>query len=191
MIPDWNIAHQLPPIDIKNPTQPNRAPYRINSLELVLRFAISMERCKILKGFFDFRRDLHSMGIAKGFQWLNGSFAENIEIKANRHPHDIDVVTFCFLPEGKQENEIAFEYPDIFKPLELKNKYYVDGYYITLGEKLDESKTRQIAYWYSMWAHDRSCNWKGFMQLPLDCAMEDEALKHLHNKIQEYKNESE
>ncbi|WP_414651656.1 DUF6932 family protein [Hafnia paralvei] len=34
------------------------------------------------------------MGLAEGFQWVDGSFTENIELIERRTPNDVDVVTF-------------------------------------------------------------------------------------------------
>ncbi|MCL2004836.1 MAG: hypothetical protein FWG73_01615 [Planctomycetaceae bacterium] len=72
----------------------NRSPYRIGLSEFVDYFSYSKQRIEILDGFLRFREGLHKSGLSSGFQWLNGSFLENIEDLESRHPNDIDVVTF-------------------------------------------------------------------------------------------------
>ena len=49
-----------------------------------------------MAGFLDFRALLHSLGINTGFQWLDGSFMENVELLEQRAPKDIDVVTLSY-----------------------------------------------------------------------------------------------
>ncbi|WP_426763559.1 DUF6932 family protein [Hafnia paralvei] len=34
------------------------------------------------------------MGLAEGFQWVDGSFTENVELIERRTPNDVDVVIF-------------------------------------------------------------------------------------------------
>lgn len=93
-IPEWNTLGLLPPTDPADPTSAERSPYPVALLDVILRFAISPERCKVLKGFLDYRAALHGMGLVSGFQWLDGSFTEQVETLERRPPKDIDVVTF-------------------------------------------------------------------------------------------------
>lgn len=98
-IPQWNTLGLLPPIDPVNPTSAERSPYPVALLDVILRFATSPERCKVLKGFLDYRAALHGMGLVNGFQWLDGSFTEQVETLERRSPRDIDVVTFVYTPD--------------------------------------------------------------------------------------------
>src|SRR5437867_13022888 len=100
-IPPWNPEGLLPAADMANPTSANRAPYPVTLSDVVMRFHTSAERAAILTGFLDYRAALHAAGLTTGFQWLDGSFMEHIEVGARRRPpNDIDVVSFYHLPPG-------------------------------------------------------------------------------------------
>ena len=99
-IPDWNARGILPPTNPQSPTGIDRSPYAISLMDLVLRFAKTPERIGILEGFLSFRQAMHRLGLVRGFQWVDGSFLENIELIEGRTPHDIDIVTFFYIPEG-------------------------------------------------------------------------------------------
>ena len=99
-IPAWNEMGLLPPIDPELPTSPQRSPYSVTLLDVVMRFSTSAERRKVLRGFLDYRAGLHKMGFCNGFQWLDGSFLEDVEILERRPPKDIDVVSFLRAPEN-------------------------------------------------------------------------------------------
>jgi hypothetical protein len=63
--------------------------------EVVLRYGVTAERAAILTGLLDYRAALRNVGIMDGFQWLDGSFVEDVEAIRSRPPSDIDVVTFA------------------------------------------------------------------------------------------------
>jgi hypothetical protein len=65
---------------------------------LVQRFAASRERLDILRGLLEYRAALGAIGIVQGFQWLDGSFVEDVEVTKGRPPSDIDVVTLAYRP---------------------------------------------------------------------------------------------
>src|SRR5690606_3212200 len=88
----------LPPVNPDNPTGPDRSPYQVSLVDLVLRFGTSPKRREILDGLLRFREQLHNLGLVTGFQWLDGSFLEEVELLEQRPPHDIDVVTFVEPP---------------------------------------------------------------------------------------------
>src|SRR6478735_7819025 len=93
-IPDFDHNHVLPP-HLGNPTNgDDLSPYKCSSLDLCLKFATSPKRIEILKGLLAFRKKLTEFGVINGFQWLDGSFLENIEISERRNPNDLDLVTF-------------------------------------------------------------------------------------------------
>ncbi|WP_225922790.1 DUF6932 family protein [Pseudomonas hamedanensis] len=94
MIPEWNAEGVLPPINNNDPIGSDRAPYHVSLEQVVDRFATSPDRCDIFAGYLAHRAELHRMGMDSGFQWLDGSFTEDIEMLENRAPRDIDVVTF-------------------------------------------------------------------------------------------------
>lgn len=85
-IPAWNSAGVLPPIRPNAPgSSPDRSPYVVDLAVLFDRFTTSPERMAILDGLLRFRADLHAAGITSGFQWLDGSFLEQVEALEGRH----------------------------------------------------------------------------------------------------------
>ncbi|MDR0743411.1 MAG: hypothetical protein LBF05_03530 [Tannerella sp.] len=178
--PFWNSRGILPPIKLGMPgNSPERSPYQIAIPDFIDTFAQSPERIKILAGFLAFRAELHKLGIICGFQWLDGSFLENIEILENRAPHDLDVVTFYQLPVGETQQSLVQKNQDIFNPVHLKSDFTIDGYFSMLGLPVDNKEIKTITYWYSMWSHRRDGLWKGFVQIDLDPSQDSEANKIL------------
>lgn len=169
-IPLWTSAGVLPPVDVIEPTSQARSPYRITLTDLVLRFATSVDRCRILDGLLRYRKALHSAGLSKGFQWVDGSFLENVELIRGRSPGDIDVVTFFELPSGTTEFDLDREHPNLFDHAFVKATYFVDSY----PQNLDTPPNELVwwsSYWYGVWSHQRdSLLWKGFLSIDLDIA---------------------
>ena len=166
-IPNWSSRGVLPPINSAEPTSTDRSPYRVSLIDFVLRFGNTESRRRILEGFLDFRSALHEIGVDNGFQWVNGSFLENIEITENRSPRDLDLVTFFRLPEGRTQRTLRDAAPNIFDNAYCKENFHVDVYFQPLGDGSPESLVSQSAYWYSVWSHRRNGYWKGYLQLDL------------------------
>ncbi|MEW6237719.1 MAG: hypothetical protein AB1656_20225 [Candidatus Omnitrophota bacterium] len=166
-IPMWNNQGVLPPINTTKPTSTDRSPYLVSLTDLILRYTTSIERKDILLGFLRFRSVLHAVGLNIGFQWIDGSFLENVELIENRSPHDLDVVTFYFLPHGQTQQNLFSANPHIFTPAISKLAYQIDAYFVQLNQGRRENLVRQSAYWYSVWSHRRNDLWKGFLQVDL------------------------
>lgn len=180
-IPAWNALGLLPPIDTEAPASSKRSPYPVPLLDVVRRFSTSQERQAILRGFLEYRRALHDVGLASGFQWLDGSFLEHVELLEQRSPRDIDVVTFFRAPDGVDQRELLQRNPDLFMPEQVKERFSVDGYLVNLGVAA-ERLVAQSSYWYSMWSHRRNQAWKGFLQIDLAPAQDVEALAWLQQQ---------
>ncbi|MBF0240398.1 MAG: hypothetical protein HQM12_22060 [SAR324 cluster bacterium] len=185
MIPQWNSSGVLPPI------QPgevghgkDRAPYRVSLHQVVERLATSEKRIAILQGLLAYRKELYRCGVVKGFQWLNGSFMEQIEDIENRPPNDIDVVTFFYVPENLDQQSLMGRNGDLFDPKKTKSKFSVDSYSFILGRPMEKHHIKLIAYWYSLWSHRRDHTWKGFVQVELD-PREDETTVKILDLIQQ------
>lgn len=176
----WNSLGVLPPT--LSATGLNRSPYSINSVELIEHFSTTKDRCKILSGFLKYRKALHKIGINSGFQWLNGSFMENIEAIESRSPRDIDVVNFVNLQDINQQDLIN-NHADLFNHEKTKQKYSVDSNFIDIGSPLDRELIKRITYWYSMWSHRRNHMWKGFIQVEFNLDYDVKA-KHMLNEIE-------
>lgn len=139
----------------------------------------------MLDGFLRYRGALHAAGLTRGFQWLDGSFLEWIEILENRPPKDLDLVTFFYFPKGDAAQQLLNLHPDVLpldEPIrqDLKRRYYVDAYIVDLGAP-PEDLIEQATYWYSMWSHRRSREWKGFLQVDLSPAEDVAAQTWLSN----------
>lgn len=169
MIPSWNMAGVLPPIRPgHNGVSEDRSPYKVPIIAVIENFAISRQRVAILQGFLNFRQELYSVGMTSGFQWLNGSFTQNVEMHESRDPNDIDVVTFFSLPLGDSQQDVVNRNPVLFDQGHVKSTYLVDSYFTQLGAPVNKSSVQAISYWYSMWSHCRDGLWKGFLQVDLD-----------------------
>ncbi|WHZ35478.1 hypothetical protein QNI11_00385 [Sagittula sp. MA-2] len=146
--------------------------------DLVQSFALTKERGDILQGLINYRAALYGLGITVGFQWVDGSFVENIEDLEARPPNDVDVVSYVELPTGQTQMSI---FPHL-KPLQdrkqSKATYKVDGFVFVVPQ-LD---IRRVCYWYSLFSHRRNGLWKGFAEVLLDPSDDQTAQDEL-NKI--------
>jgi hypothetical protein len=180
MIPSWTNAGVLPPIRPQQPGHsPDRSPYRVPLSEVIDHFSSSPKRISILKGLLEYRAALHRLGIISGFQWLDGSFIEDVETQETRSPNDVDVVTYFSMPIGETQATLFAIAGDLFKNSYVKETYLVDAYTHVLGEPTAAHHIREISYWYSMWSHRRNGLWKGFIQVELDPQEDVEAGKIL------------
>lgn len=166
-IPNWTNRGVLPPVNALQATSAERSPYKVKLLDVVMRFGTSTERCQILKGFLDYRAALHSMTLTQGFQWLDGSFSENIELLERRAPKDIDVVSFIHTPAGFPAMPMD---PDVLDHDHAKATYLVDSYFVEINLLPPDNLVRQSTYWYSMWSHRRTQEWKGYLEIDLSPA---------------------
>lgn len=171
-IPAWNTLGVLPPNDPLDPTSPERSPYPVPLLDVVMRFGTTAERRRVLRGFLGYRATLHGLGLIEGFQWLDGSFTEHVELLERRAPRDIDVVTFLTVPDdfNPSDDEAALIEHDA-----AKTKFLVDSYFVELNILEPWEIVARSAYWYSMWSHRRNQAWKGYLQVDLNPAQDQEA----------------
>ena len=178
-IPDWNSLGLLPPMDPAIPAGSERSPYRVTLTDVVTRFATSPERRLILQGWLNFRSALHNMGLTEGFQWLNGSFMEHVEVLEHRPPRDMDVVTFLkapttFLPTPKQAEALDHDH--------VKRIYLIDSYLIEIDQMDRRNLIRKAAYWYSIWSHRRNQAWKGYLEVDLNPAFDQQVREWLNQQ---------
>jgi hypothetical protein len=158
-IPEWNTVGLLPPINQANPISPERSPYNVALLDVIMRFATSPERRQVLLGFLDYRAALHGMGLER------------------RPPRDIDVVTFLHTPDDFAPSDAQLE---ILDHDTAKASFLVDSYIVELNFLPLEAIVQQSAYWYSMWSHRRNQAWKGYLQIDLNPAYDADARARLN-----------
>lgn len=186
MIPQFNLSGILPPfLPGSFPTSAaHTSPYKTTLMDLVSRFAISAERKKILQGFLEYRIALKKAGVVTGFQWIDGSFTEDIEKTAGRPPNDIDLVTFAHRPEESRSVEnwsaLVDANDDLFSPRNSKSRYFCDAYFVDFDIP-PMLIAKQTSYWFGLFSHKReSYIWKGMLEIDLS---EDEqgAMEYLLN----------
>jgi len=93
--PAINIHGVVPPVRPgQDGASGERSPYRVDLLTFCQHFGVNSPRRSILRGLLELRSQLAAAGKQEGFQWINGSFTEDVEGQHNRAPNDVDVVTF-------------------------------------------------------------------------------------------------
>ncbi len=173
-IPALNQSGVLPPFTGDDPALEHAmAPYRVSFLELAQRFGTSPHRCSLLKGLVSYRQGLRGVGIERGFQWIDGSFVEDIENSSRqRPPSDIDIVTFSLIPmefRGSQEVFDSFvnSNEQLFDCKKSKAIFHCDAYFIDMAIPAPHlvSYTR---YYFGLFSHRRETYlWKGMLEIPL------------------------
>lgn len=172
MIPAFNVSNVLPPYLGGDPTfRAEMSPYLACATELVRRFGTSPERIQIIDGLLRYREALSNLGIVDGFQWLDGSFVENVELRERRPPNDVDIVTYARRPAAAIDNKLWVPLvqanPHLFLAKEAKNQFKCDAYFVDMNKKV-EIIVDDTRYWFGLFSHQRvSALWKGMVCLPL------------------------
>lgn len=172
MIPAFNESNVLPPFCGGNPASPTAlSPYNASMCELVARFGGSPARQAILNGLLAYRQVLRDRGLTEGFQWIDGSFVENVEVSRGRAPADVDVVTFARRPEALRDNAAWRTFVatsrELFDPRVTKQCYLCDAYFVDL-DKRSEMVVDDTRYWFGLFSHQRDTSlWKGMVKVPL------------------------
>lgn len=170
----WNEQGFISPIGVEPTSKKDRSPYKISLLDFYKRFVkVSPERKKLLDGLIAFRSEMHSLGVTEGFQWIDGSFLENIEKIENRSPNDIDTVVFV---EGYSTDNVEGIIQFISDKRAIKEQFNIDFYHEWITELTPRQLVDVSVYWYGMWSHTRNQQWKGFIQIDLN-PDEDEQLQ--------------
>jgi len=175
-IPDFDHNYVIPP-HLGMPTNRTQvSPYVANSVEFIDKFATSVQRIKILEGFLNFRKELRSVGISEGWQWVDGSFCENIEIAEKRPPNDLDIITISSFTEGEELEQLVTNSSHLFEPSEVKKNYSLDHYWIDINHNNYNEPmvlVDTVRYWIQLFCHNRKGVWKGMISIPLNSEQED------------------
>lgn len=176
-IPSFDAVLNILPPHLGNPTRSSDlSPYPCTVAELCRHFATTVKRKQILEGFFNFRAELFAAKI-RGFQWLGGSFMENIEMREGRDPNDLDAITFVADPATPEELTAKLgSNPELLDHARLKGVFFVDHYWVSLGSSpvylIDLAR-----YWYGVFSHRRDRVWKGMLAVHLIDKSEDDAAR--------------
>ena len=182
-IPDFDHNGVLPPHIGDHSTNSGRmSPYLTTSTELAVKLGTTDERRQILLGFFELRAALRQLGVKAGFQWLDGSFAEDAEKTRGSAPNDIDVVTFYepFTVPATLPPAVAVLVPVFADSDATKQRFRVDHILVPLASTPDRMAdarrlVEEVRYWFGLFSHRRSDDvWKGMLQLPLDTSTDDQ-----------------
>jgi hypothetical protein len=122
-------------------------------------------------------------GVPIGFQWIDGSFVENIEKLEGRPPGDMDVVTFFGGLDFAQQGILDTSFPEFFNPVLAKTRYSLDHYAVDCTyNPLDT--VEHTRYWIQLFTHNRRGVWKGILNVPINTVVEDnDALNYLNGLI--------
>lgn len=171
-IPPFDTNSVLPP-HLGDPRQADEiSPYPCTALELCQAFATSADRVRILEGFLRLRTTLRQHGMTTGFQWIDGSFLEDIERTRNCSPADIDVVTFYWSPDPDFTNKLISTFPDIVSRATIKANFSVDHFPIDVSYD-PEVTVEATRYWCGLFSHTRTGVWKGMLRIDLDTPADD------------------
>ena len=168
MIPPFNHNNVLPPFQGNNPANIyKQSPYQCSIMEFCKHFAMSDKRKIILKGFVQFRLKCCHIGITKGFQWIDGSFIEDIMASDNREPNDIDVVSFIFGLQAIPNLiiEIKKNFREFVEPQLSKTNYHVD-HYLVEADFNPITTIQAVKYWNQLFGHNLKGIWKGMVEIP-------------------------
>ncbi|CAK0740407.1 conserved hypothetical protein [Gammaproteobacteria bacterium] len=172
-IPDFDHNLVLPP-HLGEPTKPEHlSPYPCTTVDLCRRFGNTPDRRLLLRKFLDFRKRLNDEGLINGFQWLDGSFLEDIETRENRSPKDIDVVTIYWGYHLDFQSNLIIKFPEFANPTLSKSTYSLDHYPFDAGYS-QILTLEQARYWILLFSHNRLGVWKGMLKIDLNTPKEDE-----------------
>ena len=171
MIPHWNPSGVLPPYVSDPKDRSDMSPYVATIEEVARRFVISEVRRQIFRGFLEYRRALVNVGVIRAFQWLDGSYTEHVERTEGRNPHDIDVVTFGYVPVKKSDvagkRALVASNPTLFRPKVAKQTFGCDAYFVDL-DVAPHFVVDDTRYWFGLFTHKRATNlWKGMVVVGL------------------------
>lgn len=169
MIPKMNTSMVLPPFVGGDPVaKASMSPYTTSMFEVVERFATSMERVAILRGLLSYRGALLRAGLVDGYQWLDGSFVEDIETSSQRDPNDIDIVTFASSPADLADRKDWLRANEgLLDPRRTKEGFLCDAYFVDFRNR-SELLVDDTRYWFGLFSHQRESNlWKGMLKVPM------------------------
>jgi len=171
-IPAFDHNLVLPP-HAGNPADPSQlSPYPCTTTELCRQLGRTPERRAILGKYLEFRERIRKAGIVNGFQWLDGSFLEDVETREGRPPNDLDLVTVYWGYDRAFLDAVKASFIEFASPRLAKAAYRLDHYPFNAGlhPALTLEETR---YWVLLFSHNRQGVWKGMLRIELNTPVED------------------
>lgn len=175
-IPPFDHNFVLPP-HLGDPTDRKQlSPYPCTTLDLCQRFGTTPERRDILGKFLDFRTRITTEGLTNGYQWLDGSFLEDVETRDRRAPQDLDLVTVYWGYDKIFQSRLFANFPEFASPRLSKSAFRLDHYPLDAGFK-PEVTLELTRYWMLLFSHNRQAVWKGMLKIALNTPLEDSAAR--------------
>lgn len=176
-IPSFDANGVLPPHTGDPTHSANVSPYPSTPLEFGQRFGGTPDRRQIIQGWLDLRRLLRSAGFngVCCFQWVDGSFLEDIESTESRAPRDVDVITFYYPPSTTFGATVAASHPVLADQAGTKSTFHVDHYFIDLAAH-PAGTVDLTAFWCGLFSHRRDGVWKGLLRIELGNQTDDDLL---------------
>jgi hypothetical protein len=183
-IPPFDHNGVLPPYSGTPASRADVSPYRVTLLEVCERWGNDQARREILSGLLELREALRVVGITQGFQWLDGSFMEDVETIRGRPPQDIDVVTFFTQsPYDPADAEVQRLLPILRNHRATKTNFHTDHFLVPL-QSPPERLVDDVRYWSGLFSHRRADDvWKGMLRVELGVAADDTAAEQHLAKI--------
>ena len=179
-IPNFDHNLVMPP-HLGNPAIPDDvSPFKCTTLELCDKFSTSPKRIEILKGLLSFRSSLQTLGLVDGFQWLDGSFLEDVETRERRSPNDLDIVTVYWGYDAAFQNNIVHNFPEFADSILSKQNYLLDHYTFN-ASSAPITTVNYARYWVQLFSHNRDAVWKGMLQIELNTPIVDASALQLLN----------
>lgn len=179
-IPDFDHNLVIPP-HLGNPAVfTDLSPYPCTTLELCIKLGSSPKRKEILRGYLEFREKLYNFGLLNGFQWLDGSFLEDVETRELRPPNDLDIVTIYWGYDITFQNNLVVSFPEFADSQLAKKTYSVDHYPFDAGHS-PKVTVDYARYWVQLFSHNRDAVWKGMLQISLNTPNDDKQALALLN----------
>ncbi len=176
-LPNFDPNGVLPPFT-GDPTDPaNMSPYPAMPLEFGQQFGTTAERRTILLGWLDLRAVLRQAGFHGAFQWVDGSFLEDIENTEGRAPQDIDVITFFYPPDPNFSATVAANFPILADHPQTKAQFHTDHYLMNLAAHPIRT-VDMTAYWCGLFSHRRDGVWKGLLRIEIGHNQGDDDLRN-------------
>jgi hypothetical protein len=136
------------------------------------------QRAKLIGGLLQYRDLIIGLGYQDGFQFIDGSFVEDVERRESRDPLDIDVFSFLVRPPKYRSDPNSWETTgfsewsnEIVNRTQNKTRFGLDTYAIAVDQTPPLNVIKETIYWYSLFSHKRVTHeWKGFLCVTLDQA---------------------
>lgn len=179
-VPSFGWNGLIPPFTGNGPARGVQSPYWVSMVDMAAALGTSNWRRGLLQNLLTYRGILYAEGYQAGFQFVDGSFVENVEALQGREPGDIDVLSFLEKPPKYIGNSHAWLSAGMdFWNLEIadwqrnKTRFHLDTYATLIEDALVED----IMYWHGLFSHQRATyNWKGYLRVALDPADDAAAL---------------